>query len=205
MKAIAFLLPLLIAAGIAAVVYLPWWAILAGAILLVVAVKILGERLFVAALKLPFKAKGAVLRGASVEVHSIKAAAPLELKADDLEEKGSALEGPKSWYLLEVTIRPAGTAQTPFQLWGPSELSLVAATADADDTGQDGDLCDIKRVEIADEHGKFAVDDGLKYAGPQRLRLTVAASPDARNLKFRYYLELFGDLQLTPAAGQRSA
>jgi hypothetical protein len=44
--------------------------------------------------------------------------------------------------------------------------------------------------------GRFQPDDGMKYGGPLRLRLLVAVRPGQRGLRFRYYFEVFGHVEL---------
>lgn len=198
MRAIALLFLFVVAAGIAAVIYLPWWGTVGLIVLFAVALKLLGERIFVAVLKLPFKAKGAVLRGATAEIHSVTPTSPQARKMGGDDDEDEAPAKPRKWFVVDVTIKPAAApeSQSGFQLWGPGELTLVSPTAKADDTDEDEDLCDIESVEIATEDGKFAADEGMKYGGPQRLRLTLAAAPEAKSLQFRYYFELFGEVRL---------
>jgi len=99
------------------------------------------------------------------------------------------------------TIKPIARSGSGFQLWEPGELQLVSLDAKAEDTDADGDLCEIKRIEIESEGG-FVPDEGMKYGGPQRLRLTLSAAPEARQFQFRYYFELFGNVSLAGQEGQ---
>ena len=68
----------LVAVLVAAVRYLPWWGVLltlAGeALALYLVFKFAFQRILAALFMIPFKAKGAVLRGATTVVHSIEAA-----------------------------------------------------------------------------------------------------------------------------------
>jgi hypothetical protein len=145
-------------------------------------------RILEALFKIPFRAKGAVLRRAAAEIHSLTGAAKPQ-DSDDEEDAN------RRYYLLEVTIKPVGRTGSGFQLWEPGELQLVSLDAKAEDTDGDGDLCEIKRIEIESEGG-FVPDEGMKYGGPQRLRLTLSAAPEARQFQFRYYFELFGNVSL---------
>jgi len=177
MRIVGILVLLLISGAVLAAVYLPWWVTVGAIVLFLAIVFTFGGRILEAIFKIPFRAKGAVLRGAIAEVHSVAPAA----------NAGS--------FLLDVTIRPVERGGGGFQLWEPGELRLVGLGAKAEDTDADGELCEIKQVEIEAEGG-FAADEGMKYGGPQRLRLTLAAAPDAGELQFRYYFELFGKVSL---------
>jgi hypothetical protein len=188
MKIIGVLLLVLVASAVLAIQFLPWWAIVGGIVLLILGGMLFGGRIVAALFKIPFRAKGSVLRGAVAEIHSLTA----DAKYEDSEK---AEDANRRYYRLEVTITPAERGGNGFQLWEPGELQLVSPTAKAEDTDADGDLCKIKRIEIESE-GRFAPDEGMKFGGPQRLRLTLAAAPEARQLQFRYYFELFGKFSL---------
>jgi len=204
MRLIGTVFLLLIVGVVLAIKYLPWWAIVGGFLLLIVLGKLFTGRIIEAAFKMPFKAKGAVLRGATTEIHSLNAiprpadrpASTEEGQEAEADDSSSSYAPNCRFYALELTITPAERDGGAFQLWAPGELCLVSPNAKPDDTDEDGDLCTIRRVEVADERGEFAEDEGMKYGGPQRLRLTLAASPEARDLQFRYYLELFGKVSL---------
>jgi hypothetical protein len=193
MRSVLFLV---LAAGfVAAVRFLPWWGLLAlfgGAVLAgVLAVKLSLPRL----LKAPFKAKGAVLRGATAQVHSVERA---EAPADNPDDgrKRVAPGEPREHYLVDVTITPR-PATGAFALWAPGELVVVGPGARAEEPEADESAGEVCVVEV--EHdGQFEVDSGMKYLGPQRLRLLVATPPGQRRLRLRYYFEVFGDVALPP-------
>jgi hypothetical protein len=109
-------------------------------------------------------------------------------------------EGPLDHYRIDVTITPRPKTGG-FQHWEPSELRLVPFTNKAraklsEDDDAEGEPVD---VQIFRE-GRFEPDEEGKYFGPQRVRLLMAVPIDSpRRLKFRYYLELFGDLTLPPS------
>ena len=192
MKIIGVLLLVIVAGLVLAFRFLPWQAVVGGIVLLMLAGYFLSGRILEALFKIPFRAKGAVLRRAAAEIHSLTGAA----KPQDSDEEEDAN---RRYFLLDVTIKPVPRSGSGFQLWEPGELQLVSLDAKAEDTDADGDLCEIKRIEIEGDGG-FVPDEGMKYGGPQRLRLTLAAAPDARQFQFRYYFELFGNVSL-PVAG----
>jgi hypothetical protein len=143
---------------------------------------------------MPFRAKGAVLNGATAQVHSVSpAAAP-----PDAEDSG----GPREHYLVEVTITPAASVEGPFSLWEPGELCLVRPESvlrpESDEPDDEDNACEVSKIQIENE-GQWTDDEGMKYGGPQRLRLTLAVQPGIRGLKFRYYFEEFGMIRLLQA------
>jgi len=197
MKKIVPLFFVAVIAGIAiAVKYLPWWALLLGALLLIVVGKFVIKRLFFKLLLKPFQLKGAVLKGATAEVHSVTPTAPA---ARDESEPDAT---PRSWYALEVTIKPGG-ANTTFGAWEPGELRLVLPESKLDTSpdgpSDDDDSCLIKAIGVEQE-GSFQEDEGMKYPGPQRLRLVIAVKSGTSRLKFRYYFEEFGSVPIPAAA-----
>src|SRR6266581_3642268 len=105
-------------AGLAIVIkYLPWWAILLGVVGLIFVGKFVIKRLFFRLLLKPFQLKGAVLKGATAEVHSVTPLVEPPLKGSTTAERLR--------YAVEVTIRPAAS-NTPFGAWEPGELRLVS-------------------------------------------------------------------------------
>src|SRR5438046_1216076 len=107
----------MVAALVAAVRYLPWWGILltlvGEALAIYLVFKFAFSRILTSLFTLPFKAKGAVLRGATVEVHSIEAAeAPPEPQDESLDEDERDSEDdspqrpatPRDYYRLVATI-----------------------------------------------------------------------------------------------------
>ncbi len=162
----------------AAVKYLPWYgglAVLAG---LLVALWLFGGRLLHHLLTLPFKAKGRVLRGATLEIHAV---APLP-PGDD-----------QARFELELTLTPAAAQGGPFHHWQPGDLELCADGRSIEDRTDDG--CAIDAVAIVTADGVVA-DDGASHPGPLRLRLACSAPPDARAVQLRYYFERLGRIEL---------
>ena len=206
-------LALLVAAVVVALRSLPWWAIVAGLVVLVVIGKLLLPRLLKKLFLAPFRAKGAVLRGATATIHGVSATeAPAkksltaesdvdESSGQDSDENESAAGKPKEprlHYLLEVTITP-GQTDGPFGLWEPGEIMLVRPESvlrpESDEADDSDDSCEVGSIQYQ-EDGEWKDDDGLKFGGPQRLKMQLAAQPGARQLKFRYYFEEFGLVQL---------
>ena len=188
MKIIGVLLLMLVASAVLAIQFLPWWAIVGGIVALILGGMLFGGRIVAALFKMPFRAKGSVLRSATAEIHSLTG----DAKYEDSEK---AEDANRRYYRLEVTIKPVERGGNGFQLWEPGELQLVSPDAKAEETEDDGDFCEIKRIEIESE-GRFVPDEGMKFGGPQRLRFTLAVAPEARQFQFRYYFELFGKVSL---------
>jgi hypothetical protein len=198
MRVISLLLLVMAAAVVVAVRMLSWWVLLAVATGLALALPIFLRRGLTWLLKLPFRAKGAVLRSAAVDVHAIERAEPPALEPSD---EADSAAGPRERFWLELTITPRASASGPFILWEPGELAIVGPDARAGEPGTDEEPFDVRTVEIREDN-RFQPDSGMKYGGRQRLRLLVAVPPGQRRLRFRYYLEVFGNVSLPgPPAG----
>ena len=182
MKIIFFVLLVIIVALVAMIAYLPWWISAAAAVTLLLGGKFLGGRVIESLFSMPFKAKGAVLRGAVVEIHAIT---PV-----------THADATRKYFIVDATVKPVTDGGGAFQLWEPGELQLAGPDAKPQDNAEDEEICRIERVEIETE-GRFAADEGMKYGGPTRLRLTLAVVPGTSCLQFRYYFELFGGFTLS--------
>jgi hypothetical protein len=185
----------LIAFGtVVAVRTLPWWSLVLGAVLLIMLGKLFVGRMIRKLFLMPFQAKGAVLSGATAQMHTVS---PVEASPDTEDSYGS-----REHYLVEVTITPAASVEGPFSLWEPGELRLVrpefVLRPESDDPDDDDNACEVTKIEIENE-GQWTEDEGMKLGGPQRLRLTLAVQPGVRGLKFRYYFEEFGLIRLLQA------
>jgi hypothetical protein len=184
-----------------AVKFLPWWALLGGAVVLIVIGKWTVMKLLRMLFVTPFKMKGAVLKGATVELHSITPAEP------PTTVEGEAVTARNNFW-LEMTLTPTETSGE-FQCWEPGELQLVKPESrvnpDSDEADDEDHSCIIRELQVQQE-GQFAKDEGMKFPGEQRLRLLVAVEPGVTQLKFRYYFEEFGEVRLSaPSAGKAQA
>lgn len=145
----------------------------------------------------PFKAKGAVLNSAAVQVHDVVSApAPVFDDEDDLDD----LDDPDRlhWYHVDVTITPQtrDSRGQGFTMWEPGELMLAGPDAAADAIDEDEDeICYVHDVAVW-QGDAFRLDDEGKYEGPQRIRMHVGIKSGTERLKFRYYFELFGDVAI---------
>jgi hypothetical protein len=193
-----FLLFMVLAAGVVvAVRMLPWWAVPALFAALALAVVITLRWGLTRLLKLPFKAKGAVLRDATVDVHSIERA-EAQTPEPSKEPGLAGAPGPHEHFRLDVTITPRAPSG-PFTLWEPGELRIVGQDARTGEPKPGEAHFDVRIFEVL-EDGHFEQDSGMKYEGPQRLRLMVGVPPGQRRLRFRYYFEVFGSISLPGAA-----
>jgi hypothetical protein len=200
----------LVVAGLTwAFIRLPWWQSVALVVAIAILAKLLAGRVFTWALSLPFKWKGAVLNDAAIEVHSVAPAAlspgmPSRNVEESPASNGQLELSSREFFQLDVTITP-NRQKGKFIHWGPNDLVLVKPETKLRLYGSDDhdESCQIKRIEVEQE-GQFKEDEGLAYAGPQRLRLLLAVQPGVEQLKFRYYFEEFGkvELPLRPAAGR---
>ncbi len=182
---------------------LPWWAVVTLFVILALVARSLFRWGLPRLLRLPFAAKGAVLRDAVVLVHSIE---PVDAPSAALAAEQHEIDAERREHVrLEVTITPR-TPTGAFTLWEPGELRIVGAGARSGEPEADEADYDVESLEIQVE-GRYQPDSGMKYQGPQRLRLLVAVPPDQRGLRFRYYFEILGNVSLLLAlarAGQNS-
>jgi hypothetical protein len=185
-----------------AVKYLPWWGSVLMLLGLLVAAKFAGKFLLKKLIVLPFKMKGAVLRGATAQVHSITPVAPPTATESD-EAEATAEAVPRHYYQLDVTITPKEPTGK-FTLWEPGDLSLMRPESGlgVDDDTDDGS-CTISGRQV-EEEGQFKPYERMKYPGAQRLRMTLGVADGVTALKFRYYFEAFGEVRL-PAPVAKAA
>lgn len=164
------------------------------------------QRLFLA----PFKAKGAVLSGAQATVHAVtpaeQPARRYDPSADDAQAAAALHRGdgtddedegeplvPLRWFRIDVTITPTAKT-TAFQMWEPGELLLARPGSDPQDEEEEAGAT-IEEVRVWQD-GAFRDDDGMKYAGSQRLELLAGIPEGVERLCFRYYFEDFGEVRV---------
>lgn len=158
-----------------AIKFLPWYVNLGICVAVILLSRYLAGWFIMMLFKMPFKAKGKVLRGATAEVHRITVAGPpppepetsreelRRLRAeygdgdddeldddDDFDEEldaqeRAAREVPRDYYEVEVTITPQKTTG-PFHHWDIGDLSLV--TPDKKWDIDDLGVCDVYSVNI---------------------------------------------------------
>jgi hypothetical protein len=162
-----------------AVKFLPWWGLLLGVVALFIVGKFVAAKILTALLTLPFKAKGAVLKGATAQINSV-VPVPSNDESNNLQ------------YQVEVTITPAN-ANGAFSLWEPGELRLATPGSKIDSSSEENG-CDIENIEV-EQDGQFVADEGLKYPGPQRLKFRISVPPGTSVVRFRYYFEEFGEIR----------
>lgn len=184
---------------------LPWWGSLGAATVGYFAAAFAVKKLFFRALTAPFKAKGAVLKGAKLVVHSVSVApvrerAPALVGAgggDESSDEEESPDVPEGWtsYCIDATVTPT-LGEGPFACWEPGDLRLVPLDADTSpDAPSESDDCTILRCEVF-EDGEFTKDQGMKYEGEKRLRIEACCAPSVRVAKLRYYFEGFGRIEL---------
>jgi hypothetical protein len=181
----------MLAAAFAAFKLLGWWALIVIPVVGLVLAKLVLGRLFKRLLMMPFKAKGAVLRGARAQVHGVSpTSAPVGEDGETVEDAAS-----RDFYAIEATVTPTGDVKGACQLWEPGELRLVPPGYEPEDDGSD-DTVEVAKLEIQQD-GAWQREEGMKYPGPQRLRLTAGVKRGgARQLRFQYYFEMFGTVSL---------
>ncbi len=201
MKLTFWILIALIILAVLAIKYLPWWALImllvGGGLGLQWAVKYGLKQAFL----IPFKAKGQVLKGATAQVHHVQPTNMPTVKQNADNHPGEIADRRAryhqlKWYTVDVSIAPQSiVAAMPFPAWEPSDLVLVvpgkkvksleSLAADAVSTIHDYEIYQTDR---------FQSDTEGKHLGSQRLKFLVGIEPDVTTLQFRYYLELFGQV-----------
>jgi hypothetical protein len=213
--------------GTLAVRHLDWWLLALIFLGLIIVGKFVIKYVLRRIFLIPFTMKGATLRNAYCEVHSVTPTTapppePEEQSVDDDGEPDDADEDdededqdddtdsevddeeqvPRNYYLLDVSITPRQT-NCRFMLWEPGELLLTRTDFKINlPQFDDDDACAIEDVKVFQD-GAFAEDEVGKYEGPQRLQMLLAVREGVPALKFQYYLEQFGQVELpvsTPAA-----
>lgn len=202
MKWAFWLLVVLVILVILAIKYLPWWALIA----LVVASALLLPWAFKQGMQqlmlLPFKAKGQVLKGATVQVHQVQPTNMPTLRQDadmplaefaDRRERYHQLK----WFTVDASIAPSQPdGDVVFPAWEPGELMLVLPgqrVKNLDGLAANA-VSEIHNYEIY-RTNRFELDPDGKHLGAQRVRFLVGVQPGVQMLQFRYYLELFGEVE----------
>jgi len=203
---------------------LPWlipFLIITGLIAFVSGLKAFFMRFLAKTFLTPLRTKGEVLKGATITIHEVvKVDAPkdeLLIRPADLsdeqweatlaEEEGYRdVRTPRDWYRLDVTIIPP-FATGPLTLWEPAELVFVPAYTlpgsipfqKLDDEEPD-EIGFVRSLDIWQEDGTWKLEEDSedgKYDGPQRLRLLIGVDEGTSSVRFRYYFEIFGLVELT--------
>lgn len=195
-----------VVATIAAFTYLEWWqAILVSMLTFMVVVRV--TKWIITKFVIGrisdfaqgiFQTKSQVLKGASVDVHLVAPSEPpsdLELYDDD--DEPIEMDPQLRWYNIELTIFPESDSEGPMTHWDVDDLVLVPIT---NDVNEDGGPDETNMVELYGtqliEDGRAIDFDDSKLNGPQRLRFRIAVPPMVDVLKFRYYMEEFGRIEL---------
>ena len=211
-----------VVATVAAFVYLDWWqailASLATFLTLVFVAKQVIRSTFRNLRKVAegmFTQKSATLRGATVEVHAVRPTEmPSELRAevreavdaldDDEESDGTPDYENYQWCEVEVTVFPQTGSSATFARWDIDSLVLVPIDAPkleflgSDDA--EAPQFDLLNVRIVAD-GAASEPDGESLIGPQRVRFVVGVPRGTRLLKFQYFLEQFGRVELPSTLG----
>jgi len=171
-----------------------------------------------------FSMKSGVLKGASMQVHSvIPVASPLktpDAHADD-EEVGDAQESndvasedaqvdadsdeqdeadtepeqPKEHFEVDLTITPREGCGD--RVWEPGELVLTSEPVSSLEDIEEKEIGTTENVLIWKDSA-FSPDEDGKYPGAQRLKLTIAVQPGASKASLQYYNQSLGVITLPP-------
>jgi hypothetical protein len=205
--------------------FLPWWALLGILVILVLLWRFLLGWVFATLLMIPLRKQGKVLRGARVDVHSLRPterpatvtaiASPASIEEthhDPSAPQGETEEAdevplaepdsPRDWFEIDITITPP-PAKDQFTYWDIEGVMLVKPGSSLND---EDDSCHVRSVHLVRE-GVELLDPGQtdstdeeevsgKVTGPHRLKMLIGVQPGVRELVFRYLLETFGKLLL---------
>jgi len=199
-----------VVATVVAFALLPWWKALIVVIGMMVVIGgtvayLVGRvaTMFGGAVTKALEIHALVLRGAETEVHEVL---PVERPAESpsTSVQSEPISGPRAYYQIDVTVRPANPDVNPERLWEPADLRLVPADATVEPL-KASDVLQKKvlekgfralNIQIENNGGYEPADAGDKLDGPRRLRILVVLPASLRQVKFRYLTELFGHIDL---------
>lgn len=194
---------LLILIGLSAGMYLgyvPYW--LGGGIIgtyffvKYILIRVIGKWLMLKVFTAPFKMKGKALAGATCQLHGFEwTEKPAEASEEEGDEEDAKPFKPLRYVWLDVSIVPEERTQG-FTHWEPGELAL--APANLKYTGLDDmEKCfTVHSIKMMLD-GQEVDEEGMKYHGPQRLKMLFGLPMDQNDFKFVYYFEQFGEVKLS--------
>lgn len=114
-------------------------------------------------------------------------------------------DGPRHWYYVDVTVYPEMRADgrpTEYTPWHPRLVMLLGPTKDwpaqtplgAFPHIADG-ICEVRELSVW-RHGSWEAEESEEVLGPQRLRMYVGVKPGVKELRFNYFFETIGVLNL---------
>jgi hypothetical protein len=166
-----------------AIQYLPVWGLFFLAAALVLAAKFVGSRLLTWAFIAPFRMQGIILRGAEVNVHSIRHASPPS-KSVPAHEDDPEPDKPRHCYLLDATITPMPDTHE-VRSWQPAALYFTLPDTPLETLDE---TCEMVECEVLRD-GEFVLDNDGLYEGPLRVRLLLEVDEDVRELEMRYFFQ----------------
>jgi hypothetical protein len=166
-----------------------------------------------------FGMKSGVLKGATVNVHSVtpvaKPVVEREESDDDDEDEGLSpaekaelevarreaeeaeateeRENPKHYFDVDMTIVPHESVDAD-SVWEPTELMLLTERAASLTELEDKDAGNVYRVKVWDGNA-FGPDEPGKYPGQQRLLVTFAVKAGTSLAWLQYYNEALGQVE----------
>ena len=162
-------------AGLAAYLLLAWWS----------------RRRGTAGLRRWLRARGRVLRGAEVVVHSVEPASQNEVPEWSIEDFDAERH---LLHRIELTVTPATPADGPAS-WEPGSLRWLPPGARVHPRGDErlvprGSL----DLEVA-QNGRFETL-GDSHLGPARLRALIQAPRGIRSVRLAYFYEILATIPL---------
>jgi len=167
-----------------------------------------------------FSMKSGVLKGATIQVHSITPVAippsTHDARADDedagddevgdedadtdadsneAEEAASEQERPREHFEVDLTVTPREGCGD--RVWEPGEFVLTSEPVSSLEEIEEKEIGTTENVQIWKDSA-FSPDEEGKYPGTQRLKLTIAVQPGASKAWLQYYNQSLGALTLPP-------
>ena len=211
---------------VAAFVYLEWWQAILASLGTFIIMSWVAKKLALSTFKGMMRfanelieTKSRVLRGATIDVHSVKPIAPPQSELDAVTDSDPeddrtpaevaediALIKNQNWYEIELTLFPEANVSGPMEHWDIYDLRLVPRNAKAINPfsmSNDGDAAEeeevfFSEIQVIDNGVPRDPEDG-KFVGSRRLHFTAGFPRSETEVKFRYYLEQFGLIRLPKA------
>jgi hypothetical protein len=165
-----------------------------------------------------FGMKSGVLKGATVNVHSVRPVPkPVMERAesDDDEDESEMtpaqreesqrldreiaeaeareeVENPKHYYEVDMTVLPHESVDADSH-WEPTEFMLTTEPIKSLEDIEEKEAGTVHKVMVWDGNA-FGPDDPGKYPGQQRLLVTFAVKPGMRSAFLQYYDQSLGDV-----------
>jgi hypothetical protein len=205
---ISILVVLLLVAFVAAVKYLPWWALIVIGVVIVLGWKYVAALIFAFFVRRVAREMMGALKDATIEVHDARAVPPptrdqleqydRECGVDEDDDVGGADDAPelRNWFEVEFTVQCKPVAEGQDGFWNADSLSLVPVDTPS---GEISDAVWRARLEFI-EPERTVPRQGHTCFEPTRLKFLIGVIPSTERLACRYMVfeDLGGTINLPP-------